>query len=256
MRVWLKGFSVEELDDFEDGLIGQFRQHPVLVNLDLLSPADFADILLQRRFLSIAFTPAYDLAIDLLEDEKGLEIARVILREEYPGSEGYTRSHREDMKEDLLRLGVSRKDLVATRPTAATIQSITDTFTLISDAATGEHPDVRLLTFLRFWGEVIVSVEYGELWRRMAQRLNSDQSSFYYPHYIHDAKRHPLVASSPLATTHSDQLGMRLWEILKTEKEGESFKSVESEVLNLKLRFYDQFSMKLEGAEAMVAQPQ
>jgi hypothetical protein len=43
-----------------------------------------------------------------------------------------------------------------------------------------------LLTILRFWGEVLVSVEYGELWRRMARHLTSDgenRSVFYYPHH-------------------------------------------------------------------------
>ena len=83
----------------------------MLRSLASLEDDDFRDILLQRRFLSLAFTPAYDLAIDLLTDEEGLEIARVILREEYPRPEGRTRSHREDMKEDLLRLGITRQRL-------------------------------------------------------------------------------------------------------------------------------------------------
>lgn len=240
---------MKELDEFEDKLVEQFRRHPVFENLNTISSVDFAKILLQRRFLSLAFTPAYDLAIDLLEDEKGLQIARVILREEYPGSEGYTRSHREDMKYDLLKLGIPRKDLVATRPTPATVQAITDTLTLISDAALGDHADVRLLTILRFWGEVIVSVEYGELWRRMAQSLDRNKSTFYYPHHVHDAKMSPLAAASPLATTHSDQLGMRLWELLRTDTAKNSFMVTENEILQLKTRFYDQFSSILKEVE-------
>lgn len=99
---------MEELDRFEDELIERYAQHPVLANIAQLSDEDFTAILLQRRFLSLAFTPAYDLAIDLLRDEEGLRIARVILREEYPDSHGM-RSHREDMTADMYRLGVSRR---------------------------------------------------------------------------------------------------------------------------------------------------
>jgi len=243
---------MEALDKFEDDLIEKLKQHPVLTHLELLAGTDFIAILLQRRFLSLAFTAAYDLAIDLLEDEKGLKIARVILREEYPGSEGYTRSHREDMKEDLLQLGVSRKDLVATRPTPVTIQTITDTLTLISDAGLGDCADAGLLTILRFWGEVLVSVEYGELWRRMASSLTREgknQSLFYYPHHVHDAKTHPLATASLLSTTHSDQLGIRLRQLLKSDREKKLFMATEEDVLLLKMQFYDQFTSMLKGAE-------
>ena len=240
---------MKELDIFEDGLIEQFRQHPVLKNLDLIADADFVAMLLQRRFLSLAFTPAYDLAIDLLNDEQGLKIARVILREEYPGSKGYTPSHREDMKEDLLQLGVSRRDLVETRPTGATVQAITKTLGLISEAASGNFADAQLLTILRFWGEVLVSVEYGELWRRMAPRLEKEgenRSRFYYPHHIHDKKVRPLAAASLLSSTHSDQLGVRLWQLLDSDGAEDCFMSVEKDILLLKMLFYDQFTPMLK----------
>lgn len=243
---------MQELDNFEDGLIGDFKRHPVLRNLELITDDDFAALLLQRRFLSLAFTPAYDMVIDLLEDEEGLRIARVILREEYPDGGGYTRSHREDMKEDLIQLGVSRKDLVAVRPTRETVQAIRDIFTLISDAGLGDCADARLLTILRFWGEVLVSVEYGELWRRMVPRLvreGENQSVFYYPHHVHDAKAGPLATTSLLSTTHSDQLGMRLRQLLETDRAKALFTVTEREVLLLKMRFYDQFTSMLKGAE-------
>lgn len=243
---------MKELDTFEDGLIEEFRRHSIFKNLEIIADTDFAALLLQRRFLSLAFTAAYDLAIDLLEDEKGLKIARVILREEYPGSEGYTPSHREDMKEDLLQLGVPRNDLVAIRPTRATVQSIMDTLTLISDAGLGDCADARLLTILRFWGEVLVSVEYGELWRRMAPRLireGENRSLFYYPHHLHDAKVHPLATASLLSTTHSDQLGMRLWQLLESDRAKTLFMATEKDILLLRMRFYDQFMSMLKSAE-------
>ncbi|MGH3390918.1 MAG: hypothetical protein ACRDOO_18790 [Actinomadura sp.] len=245
---------MQELDSFEDALIERFKQHPVLADIGRLSADDFAAVLLQRRFLSLAFTPAYDLAIDLLRDEVGVRIARVILREEYPDNNGHTRSHREDMKEDILRLGVSWKDLAESRPTPATADTVNRTLGLIADA--GSHPDsdLRLLTILRFWGEVLVSVEYGRLWQRMAPQLTlngRNRSRFYYPHHIHDAKAHSLAAVSRLSTTHSDQLGLRLSELLTREESAAAcFREVEQAALQLKLDFYDQFVPMLSPVEA------
>ena len=49
---------------------------------------------LQRRFLSLAFTPVYDAAIDGLTHPRDKQSARRILREEYPGERGTVPSHR------------------------------------------------------------------------------------------------------------------------------------------------------------------
>jgi len=244
---------MRELDEFEDGLIERFKEHPVLANVTLLPDDDFAAILLQRRFISLAFTPSYDLAIDLLRDEVGLRIARVILREEYPDGHGHTRSHREDMKEDLLQLGISRRAIVGTRPTAATKGVIDDTFDLIADAGGRDDADLGLLTILRFWGEVLVSVEYGRLWERMRPLLTRDgvnRSRFYYPHHVHDAKAHSLAAVSLLSATHSDRLATRMSELLAGEESTDCFKEMEERALQLKVRFYDQFLPALERVGA------
>jgi hypothetical protein len=231
---------MHELDEFEDKLITRFRGHPVLTGVSHLVAAEFHAVLLQRRFLSLAFTPAYDLAIDMISDERSVRIARAILREEYPGEDGRTPSHREEMKEDMLRLGVSRDDLVRSRPSARTVGTIMSTLELISDVGGGEHPDTGLITILRFWGEVLVSVEYEQLWQRIGPLLG-DRSTFYLPHKVHDAKVRPLAQASPLASTHSDQLGMRLWQVLGTPGEREVFRRTEEEIVDLKLGFYDQF---------------
>lgn len=241
---------MQELDRFEDELIEQYEQHPVLANITQLSDEDFAAILLQRRFLSLAFTPAYDLAIDLLRDEEGLRIARVILREEYPDSHGM-RSHREDMTADMYRLGVSREALVHTRPTPATKRAIDATFDLIADAGTHDDADLRVLTILRFWGEILVSVEYGRLWPRMAPLLTQDGenlSRFYYPHHSHDAKGGSLATANLLAVTHPDRLATRVSVFLKNggERAADSFREVERRSLQIKVAFYDQFRPALE----------
>ncbi|MGW0609953.1 hypothetical protein [Streptomyces sp. NPDC002788] len=244
---------MRDLDAFEDALIDRFRQHPVLANAGRLADTDFAALLLQRRFVSLAFTPSYDLAIDLLSDEAGLRIARAILREEYPDGRGHTRSHREDMKDDLLQLGVSRAELVASRPTGATRRAIEDAFALIADAGGHDDADLRLLTFLRFWGEVLVSVEYECLWQRMAPVLAGDggnRSRFYYPHYVHDAKAHPLTAVSLLSATHSDRLATRISELLARHGSADAFRETEERALHLKDAFYDQFLPALDRVGA------
>ncbi|MGH3759737.1 hypothetical protein [Actinophytocola sp.] len=238
---------MKELDDFEDGLIERFRQHPVLRDIDRLSEDAFHDILLQRRFLSHTFTTVYDLAIDLLTDEQAIRIARVIIREEYPDdkSSGPPPSHREDMKCDILRLGVSWRKFVETRPSRETGEVISHMFSLLADSGAGEHANMKLVTILRFWGEILVSVEYAELWRRMEKHLmvnGENHSLFYYPHLKHDAKTRPLAEASPLSLTHSDQLGVRLYQLVGSAPDTwDSFREVESTVLGLKNRFYDQF---------------
>lgn len=235
---------MRELNRFEDELIGRFTEHPVLANIGLLSDEDFGEVLLQRRFLSLAFTPAYDLAIDLLRDEVGLRIARVILREEYPDGTGHTRSHREDMKDDILRLGVSRQALVTTRPTPATKRAVEATFDLIADAGAHDDSDLRLLTILRFWGEILVSVEYGRLWTRMEPRMARDgenRSRFYYPHHLHDAKKNSLESVSLVSTNHPDRLARRMSELLAGGTSDDCFREMEERSLSVKAGFYDQF---------------
>ncbi|WP_410660053.1 hypothetical protein [Amycolatopsis sp. lyj-112] len=233
----------QELDEFEDDLIARFRDHPALRGLTDLPQRDLQKILLQRRFLSLAFTMAYDLAIDLLTDEQSIRIARVIVREEYPDNRtpGSTPSHREDMMADILGLGVSREDLVRSRKSLATSACVDTTMELISLAGEAKHADVELLTILRFWGEVLVSVEYGELWRRIGPVLG-EKSVFYYPHHVHDAKSRPLAAASPLSLTHSDQLGMRLVQLIDSSEARQRFRETEEAVVAIKTAFYDQFS--------------
>ncbi|MYT21850.1 hypothetical protein GTW69_16385 [Streptomyces sp. SID7760] len=246
------------LDGFEDALIEEFRAHPVLANVAGLPQEDFAALLLQRRFVSLAFTPAYDLAIDLLRDEAGLRIARVILREEYPDDHGRTPSHREDMTHDMRRLGISRPALVASRPTAATRAVVQDTLELIADAGGHADADLRLLTILRFWGEVLVSVEYGRLWERMAPLLTEEgtnRSRFYHPHHVHDAKTHSLATVSLLSGSHSDRLATRVTELLAQEESTDGFRELEERALHLKTRFYDQFLPAVDRVAAAPVSP-
>ncbi|WP_414938463.1 hypothetical protein [Amycolatopsis sp. cmx-11-51] len=229
---------MRDLDEFEDGLIDQFRNHPALRGVTDLPQEELQNVLLQRRFLSLACTMVYDLAIDLLTDERSIRIARVIIREKYPDntSPGSTPSHREDMMADILALGVPRETLVRSRKSLATSACVDTTMELIATAGDSGHADVELLTILRLWGEVLASVEYGELWRRIGPVLG-DKSVFYYPRHMHDATSHPLAAASPL----SDRLGLRLVQLIDSREARERFHETEQAVFAVKMAFYDQF---------------
>jgi hypothetical protein len=238
-------------DASEAALLERFTSHPVLGGVQALSTAAFREVLLQRRFLSLAFPVVYDIAIDALDDDLTVRLVREILREEYPDPSGATPSHREDLVADLLVLGATREQVLAARPSAVTAGVVADTLALVLDAAAARD-DVAVLTILRFWGEVLVSVEYGEFWRRMeAAFVDADaRSRFYHPHHHHDG-REPLSEASASSDTHSGRLGACLAELLPADGAVACFEDTERRVLELRLRFYDQFH-EFEGPERAV----
>lgn len=228
-------------DAAEAALLERFTAHPVLRDVERRDERAFLDVLLQRRFLSLAFPVVYDVGIDGLADESAIRLVREILREEYPDASGATPSHREDLVGDLRTLGAGRSQILASRPTAVTAAVIEETLGLVLDAAAADD-DVAVLTILRFWGEVLVSVEYGEFWRRMEPRFAAAgvASRFYHPHHHHDG-REPLAAALESSSTHSGRLGARLAGLLDSDDAAQRFERTEQRVLAARLRFYDQF---------------
>lgn len=230
-------------DDAEAALLSQFTAHRVFARIEQLDESAFIEILLQRRFLSLLFPVVYDIGIDGLAGHTAIRLVREILREEYPDASGVTPSHREDLVSDLLALGTTRERIVAARPTAVTSAVIEETLALILDAAAAPG-DVAVLAILRFWGEVLVSVEYGEFWRRMAGEFAGAgaTSRFYEPHHHHDG-REPLATASAASATHSGRLGACLARLLQDDPGAqEQFADVERAVLAARMRFYDQFA--------------
>lgn len=229
-------------DESEARLLERFTAHGVLRDVERLSHDGFLDVLLQRRFLSLQFAVVYDIGIDGLTDPTAIGLVREILREEYPDPAGATPSHREDLVDDLLTLGVTRAQVLGSRPTAVTARVIEDTLSIML-AAAEEDGDAGVLTMLRFWGEVLVSVEYGEFWRRMAPSfaIAGTSSRFYHPHHHHDG-REPLAAASQSSCTHSGRLGACLVAELASDADVARFAATEQRLLDTRLRFYDQFS--------------
>ncbi len=237
--------STNELnaDVVERQLLARFTSHPVLQAVGTLPDEQFLAVLLQRRFLSLIFTTVYDIGIDALSDETATKFVGVILREEYPDDTGETRSHREDLVGDLDVLGATKAQVLGCRPTAVTTSILLDTLELIGDSAgIGAAGDVKVLAMLRFWGEVLVSVEYGMYWKRM-ERLFQDagvESEFYLAHINHDGCE-ALTDASDQSVTHSGMLGACLKRLLATPDADAAFLEIETRLVEMRLRFYDQF---------------
>jgi hypothetical protein len=228
-------------DSVEDELLARFTAHPVLRRVEAHGHDAFLEILLQRRFLSLMFPVMYDVGIDGLTDPTAIKVVREILREEYPDPSGETPSHREDLVADLVALGATRAQVLASRPTAMTRSVVERSFALIAEA-TERATDLELMTIIRFWGEVLVSVEYGEFWRRMETQFAAAGavSRFYHPHHHHDG-RDPLATARDDAATHSGRLGACLVRLLDGDDGEARFAATEARVLALRLDFYDQF---------------
>jgi hypothetical protein len=239
------GMPVRDLamtaDAAEAELLARFTAHPALRDLHSLPQPEFMRMLLQRRFLSLVFTVMYDIAIDALADPTAITLVREILREEYPDPSGQTPSHREDLVADLIALGATREQILGCRPTDVTATVVTETLALMCDAA-AEMSDVKVLTILRLWGEILVSVEYGEYWTRMEAQFDgaSARSRFYVGHLLHDG-REPLATASDSSDTHSGRLGACLKRLLGGARAVEQFVAVEGQIVALRLQFYDQF---------------
>jgi hypothetical protein len=228
-------------DSVEDELLARFTAHRVFTGIEHVAHGAFVETLLQRRFLSLMFPVMYDVGIDGLTDPVAIKVVREILREEYPDPSGQTPSHREDLVADLLVLGASRAQVLGARPTAVTRSVIERSLALMAEASQRDS-DLELMTIIRFWGEVLVSVEYGEFWRRMEGEFAAAGavSRFYHPHHHHDG-RDPLATAGDDSATHSGRLGGCLVRLLGDDDGDERFASTEARVLALRLEFYDQF---------------
>ena len=234
-------------DNAEARLLARFTAHEVFTDIAGRDRDELLEILLQRRFLSLLFPVVYDIGIDGLTDPTAIALVREILREEYPDPTGATPSHREDLMSDLLTLGATRPQVLAVRPSAITTGVVEETIALMLDA-TAAGSDVDVLTILRFWGEVLVSVEYGEFWRRMESEFSAaaTPSRFYHPHHHHDG-REPLATASAASATHSGRLGACLTRLLAADGATERFAHIERRLLDARMRFYDQFAASDSG---------
>lgn len=210
---------LNQLNAHERQCIINLQEHPILGNITALRWDDLLVLLLQRRFLSLAIVNVYEFVIDALESEASKATVRLILHEEYPRNSHGTPlpSHRELLFRDLMHLGASREQILTTAESTLTRQVRLESLAALESCLTTPHSDLALTSFLRFWAEVLVAVEYACLWPRLSERLShgnaaeGKRSEFFYYHMIHDRRQTDIGADQLLGgLTHSQELARHI----------------------------------------------
>lgn len=238
------------LNNQERQHIASLRAHPLLANVATLTWDDLLALLLQRRLLSLSIVNVYECVIDALESDAIKATVRQILHEEYPRN---TRgmplaSHRELLFRDLLHLGASREQILCTRESADTQQVRLASLEALQNGLGQPHSDLALIAFLRFWAEVLVSVEYECLWPRLSERLahgptaDGVRSEFFYYHMIHDRRQSDIGEEQLLGgLTHSQELARHMAELIDSKEALQIAISQVQRAWEIKDRFYRQF---------------
>lgn len=241
---------IETLNDLEILFIDQFRSHALFKEISTISWQDLLGILIQRRFLSLSIINIYELVIDALTDQQIKQTVREILHEEYPRN---TRgmplpSHRELLFQDLLNLGATPTMILMTPETATTCKVREQSYQMMIECLGKPQCQVGLITFLRFWAEVLVSIEYNCLWPRISERLSNEKTShkarseFYYFHMIHDSRNSDIGKEKMLGgLTHSQELAVHLKKLIVSEEVLALCVNLTKSAYQLKCQFYDQF---------------
>jgi len=241
---------IETLNDYEIALITKFKSHPLFNQIDAIAWRDLLVILIQRRFLSLSIVNFYEFVIDALTDEPIKRTVRGILNEEFPrNTKGVPLpSHRELLFQDLLNLGATSEMILTTPETPTTQKVRNESYQRLVSCLGEKHCQLGLVAFLRFWAEVLVSVEYSCLWQRISERLSNGQSphkirsEFYYFHMIHDSRNSDIGLESILGgLTHSQELAIHLKRLISSEDALGYCLNLQENVYQLKCQFYDQF---------------
>lgn len=225
-----------ELNAHEDELIEKLKKNPVLTSIGERSNSEFEALLKQRRFLSaIAFTSFYDSAIDGLSDAEAKEVARWVLREEYPTGR---QSHREDLLEDLMKTGLTKASILSTQPSPQTEATIKRLWGLV--AYKEPNYDIKAVVALRLAGEMLVSVEYGFILPELGRRydLKAAESKFYWPHFMEDQK---VKHVGEKGKTHADVFSTVLARLVNTDEKLGIAKRAMDASYNVRASFYEQF---------------
>lgn len=204
---------------------------PVLRGAANLPDDAFHHLLLQRRFVSLAFTPFYDMVIDALESPRARLVCRQVLREEYPDAAGNAPSHRELLVTDLVAMGLDRDVVLLSRPTAATVQSIDASFELVWSALASPLRELAVICTAACYAEYLVAAEYAALRPRIEQAMAMDNSVFYGPHLLHDSGHFKRLLEEGTRTLDRDDDSVP----------GSCSDSVQR-CLAAKLAFYEQFT--------------
>lgn len=233
---------INKLEELETALIGRFVRHPVLGHLEELSNYKFEEVLLQKRIFSMDFFERfYNSAICGLESEEAKEIARGLIREEYPKSGP---NHREDAVYDLLKIGLSKGRILGSVPTRETETAINNLIGIVAykptESGKDKSYDLRAIVAMRFGGEVLAGEEMALLWKQLQQRygLIEADSKFYLFHAMHDKK---YVEAGKLGPSHSDRFGKVLKNAVNSDANLELAVKVMNDCYLARAGFYEQF---------------
>lgn len=226
----------------EDELKARFRQHPVLADLPKLADSRLEDVLLQRWALTMdGFERFYNTAIVSLQDVAARDLARSIIREEYP-SKGA--NHREHAVQDLQAIGVDTGRILSVKPTRSTyrVGSMLRNLVVFDKADIGQRSnyDIRALTALRFAGEVLPGEEFDLFCHELERRygLIAEKSVFYWPHLGHDKKE--VLLGEP-GSSHADRFGIALVKLVDKDKACSLAMCALEKSFKTRYAFYDQF---------------
>jgi hypothetical protein len=241
---------IETINSFEVSLIEKFSSHPLFTRIDAIAWHEVLEILIQRRFLSLSIVNIYEFAIDALSDQEIKKTVRGILNEEFPrNTKGIPLpSHRELLFQDLLNLGATSEMILTTTENPVTQMVRDESYKRMVGCLGEKYCQVGIIAFLRFWAEVLVSVEYSCLWQRISERLSNGQSNhkirseFYYFHMIHDSRNSDIGKESFLGgLTHSQELAIHLQKLISSEEALLYCINLEESAYQLKYQFYEQF---------------
>lgn len=240
---------MDQLNSHEIKQITQFQAH-LLSRCDALSWDGLLAALIQRRYLSLSIVNVYEFVIDALEDESIKAAVRLILHEEFPrNTKGVALpSHRELLFQDLLKLGASRQQILTTEESDVTRSVRHESQQQLMDCLSEPHRQLALVCYLRFWAEVLVSVEYSYLWPRLSERLSHgdvpdrSKSEFFYYHMIHDSRQSDIGTDTLLGgLTHAQELARQISRLIPSEDAVACAMRQVDQACALKSRFYDQF---------------
>ena len=225
--------NFSQIDALENGIMDEYK-----LGLEKLvrkmSNAEFKRMLLQRKWTSYSFTPLYDFGIDGMQNEKAKIILRGIRNDEYPPGP----SHREDLVHDMKIMGMDIEEIMNTQPSKHTEKTIKSQFDFLRFNEEQEMHDIKAVTFLRFALEILVSVEYSVFVRRLEDfGLTRRNSRFYWPHFLHDMKQHPLGHRDE---PHSDMLSEQLASMLDTLKKAAACGRYTQKSYDLRANFFRQ----------------
>lgn len=245
--------QIDDLKDFDAAevfLIEKFRKHAFFKSIATIPEEAFRSALLQKMFHAFQFSPLVDFCINRMKDSEARSAAREIIREEYPSNtEGDKRwnrsSHREDLFHDLLEVGFTEETLWTIEPTAETTASLAAAYGIVRPKQLPKFQEIAAITFMRFWGEVLVAEEY-EAFKPRLQMLglkwDAIGSTFYREHFLHDKRWRGISEDvHSQRATHSEKLGAALADLLDTPEKLNYAADLQQEIAQIKSAFYDQF---------------